>query len=540
MSKHFKLILPDEGVEVYMPRDTQTWGYRYGPTIMCNDGIAEAWFASPGDAFEADWFTYRRSEDGGKTWSYEKVVMAPTPDSMDWFSVCDPTIIKYGDYYYMGYTSTLFADGGGVCNNGFVGRSKSPTGPFEKWTENGWGEHRTVNGKTYDWIGKPAPILYFDENWRQWGTGELSFVVKDDVLYIYSTWTTKKTDNTFYSVTNVATADITREDWPATIKPQGVASVRSSGKNDSYDIVFCEDLNKFIALSTDLRFSDNSMLAVYESDDGLRFRRVNEIKVNTSFWCHNCGISGDYHHHIKSGDLMLLGYAYGNSWGKWGTRIHRYDFTLMDEEFYSERDLENVHREVKLWPREETLDMSYISMYKPHYMQLHVGETQEAQIRAYNVCYETTPVTDAVFSNYDDTIVSIKNNMVTGLKEGYTYVDITKDGHFCQALIYVRPEGFVFNDPDKKLVSFEPMLKTYNPTLSGKELKQIHAMAIYSDGSWKEICEAGEKVTYENHNPEIITVTENGLVFPTGIVGTAVVTVKSEGLSFDVNVAVNE
>lgn len=540
MSKHFKLILPDEGVEVYMPRDTQTWGYRYGPTIMCNDGIAEAWFASPGDAFEADWFTYRRSEDGGKTWSYEKVVMAPTPDSMDWFSVCDPTIIKYRDYYYMGYTSTLFADGGGVCNNGFVGRSKSPTGPFEKWTENGWGEHRTVNGKTYDWIGKPAPILYFDENWRQWGTGELSFVVKDDVLYIYSTWTTKKTDNTFYSVTNVATADITREDWPATIKPQGVASVRSSGKNDSYDIVFCEDLNKFIALSTDLRFSDDSMLAVYESDDGLRFTRVNEIKVNTSFWCHNCGISGDYLHHIKSGDLMLLGYAYGNSWGKWGTRIHRYDFTLMDEDFYSERDLDNVHREVKLWPHEETLDTSYISMYKPHYMQLHIGETQEAQIRAYNVCYETTPVTDAVFSNYDDTIVSIENNMVTGLKEGYTYVDITKDGHFCQALIYVRPEGFVFNDPDKKLVSFTPMQKTYNPTLSGRELKQIHAMAIYSDDSWKEICEAGEKVTYENHNPEIITVTENGLVFPKGIVGTATVTVKSEGFSFDVNVVVTE
>ena len=148
MSKHFKLVLPDEGTEVYMPRDTQTWGYRYGPTIQCNDGIAEAWFASPGDCFEADWFTYRRSVDGGKTWSDEKVVMAPTPDSMDWFSVCDPAIFKYGDYYYMGYTSTVFADGGGVGNNGFVGRSKSPTGPFEKWTGDGWGERRVVNGKT--------------------------------------------------------------------------------------------------------------------------------------------------------------------------------------------------------------------------------------------------------------------------------------------------------------------------------------------------------------------------------------------------------
>lgn len=77
--KHFKLILEDEGMDVYMPRDTQDWGYRYGPSIMVHDGIAEAWFATPGDGYEADWFSYRRSEDGGKTWSYEKVMMAPTP-----------------------------------------------------------------------------------------------------------------------------------------------------------------------------------------------------------------------------------------------------------------------------------------------------------------------------------------------------------------------------------------------------------------------------------------------------------------------------
>lgn len=541
MSKHFKLILPDEGFDIYMPRDTQTWGYRYGPSIMCHDGIAEAWFASPGDAFEADWFTYRRSDDGGKTWSYEKVVMAPTPDSMDWFSVCDPAVIKYGEYYYIGYTSTLFANGGGVCNNGFVGRSKSPTGPFEKWTKNGWGEHRTVGDKTYNWIGNPAPILYFDEDWHKWGTGELSMVVKGDTLYIYSTWTTAKTDGSFYSVTNVATADITREDWPATIKPQGVASKRSSGKNDSYDVVYCEDIDKFIALSTDLRFTNDSILAVYESEDGLRFTRVNEIKVNTSFMCHNCGISGDCLHHIKSGDMMFLAYAYGNQWGKWGTRMHRYDFTVMEEEFYSERDKENIAREIKLWPREETLDNTYISMVKPHFMQLHVGEKQEAKFTFFNVCYERTPVTDVNFSNYDDTIISIdENNIVTGLKEGYTYIDVTKDGHFCQALIYVRPEGFIFNDPNKKLVSFEPTQETYNPTISGKELKQIRAMAKYTDGSWKEICEPDENIIFVNHNPDIISVTENGLIYPKDIAEVATVTVKSENFEFDVKVIITE
>lgn len=537
---HFKLILPDEGQEIYMPRETQSFGYRYGPTIMCNDGIAEAWFASPGDCFEADWFTYRRSEDGGKTWSYEKVVMAPTPDSMDWYSVCDPAIFKYGEYYYMGYTSTVFADGGGVGNNGYVGRSKSPTGPFEKWTAEGWGEHRKVNGKELHWIGNPAPIIYFDEGWREWGAGEFSFVVKDDVLFIYYTWTTHTSDGKFSSSTRVATADITKEDWPATIVDRGVAVQRPSGGNDSYDVVFCDDLNKFVALSTDKRFTENSMLAVYESDDGLRFKRVNEIKVNTSFMCHNCGMSGDYHHHIKSGDLMLLGYAYGNKWGKWGTRMHRYDFELMDEEFYSEAELENVKVDSKLWKREDNMDRSYLTMVKPHYLRLHIGESAKPDFVFYNVCYEKEPALNVTFSNYDDTIISIDNGVVTALAEGYTYVNASQDGFCYEFLVYVHKADVIFDDPNKVAVTFIPMQKKYIATISGKEVKQIRGKATYSDGTKKEVCEAVDRVTYENSNPAVIRVDENGLIYPVGIVGTAKVKAICDGLSFEVDVEVKE
>lgn len=75
MDKHFRLILKDEGQDIYMPRQCQSWGYRYGPSIMVHGDICEAWFASPGDGYEADWFTYRHSEDGGRTWSEERVVM---------------------------------------------------------------------------------------------------------------------------------------------------------------------------------------------------------------------------------------------------------------------------------------------------------------------------------------------------------------------------------------------------------------------------------------------------------------------------------
>ena len=55
MDKHFRLILKDEGQDIYMPRQCQSWGYRYGPSIMVHGDICEAWFASPGDGYEADW-----------------------------------------------------------------------------------------------------------------------------------------------------------------------------------------------------------------------------------------------------------------------------------------------------------------------------------------------------------------------------------------------------------------------------------------------------------------------------------------------------
>ena len=231
--KHFRLILPDEGQDIFMLRKGQEWGYRYGPSIMVHDGICEGWFASPGDCFEADWFTYRRSTDGGKTWSDERVVMTPTPHSMDWFSVCDPAVFKYGDYYYIGYTSTIFADAGGVCNNGFVARSASPTGPFEKWNGNGWGETRETANGTLHWIGKPAPVIYYDEDWHDWGAGEFSFVVKDTTLYIYYTWSSRKADGSLYSETRVATADVTDPNWPGHLTYHGTAAVRNSGSNDS-------------------------------------------------------------------------------------------------------------------------------------------------------------------------------------------------------------------------------------------------------------------------------------------------------------------
>lgn len=543
MDKHFKLILKDEGQDIYMPRRSQSWGYRYGPSIMVHNGICEAWFASPGDGYEADWFTYRRSDDGGTTWSEEKVVMSPVPDSMDWFSVCDPSVFKYGKYYYIGYTSTVFANGGGVCNNGFIARSTSPTGPFERWCGDGWGQDAPDGMR---WLGKPAPVIYYDEDWHNWGAGEFSFVVKDDTLYIYYTWTSRDRNGKAVHETRVATADIRDENWPAHLTYHGVAVTRPRGSNDSYDMVYCEDLGKFVALSTDYRFTEDSLLAVYESEDGLIYRRVNEIKVHTGWMCHNCGISGDEQRHIRSGDTMLLAYAYGNQWGCWGTRMHRYSFEGMYESFYSEKQEMNVHHPVEKW--EDPVEYVPTALYlkAPHILRMKVGESQKIPMCTMNVCYESRPAETGVkFSNYDKEVASIRCGKITARHAGMTYVTATLAGLRCEFPVYVYdndPPATVPMRPypEKKVVFFVPLIPEYRTSLLHQEMKQLRGLCTWSDGSWFELAGKVDGVTYINRNPELFIVDEEGHVLPTGRLGSGTVTLDCGGHSFDVIVTVVE
>ena len=542
--KHFHLHLPDAGRDIYMPRKSQTWGYRYGPSIMCRGHICEIWFASPGDSFEADWFTYRRSEDDGKTWTEERVIMSPVADSMDWFSVCDPAVIKYGDYYYIGYTSTVFSNGGGVCNNGFISRSKSPTGPFERWNGTGWGETRvSSDGTECHWIGRPAPLIYFDEDWHNWGAGEFSFVIKDETIYIYYTWTSKDRDGKPIHETRVATADITREDWPATIVQRGVAVKRVNSGNDSYDMVYCEDLDKFIALSTDRRFTQDSYLSVSESDDGITYREVNRIKVNTGWMLHNCGISGDEHHHIQSGDTLLLAYAYGNTWGCWGTRLHSYTFSAMDEDFHDETSLPNLHHEIEKWPDPETYSPTMLYLEKPHFMRVQVGDTVKIPMMEGNVAYDMRPViADVAFSNYDKDIATIANGFLTAVAPGYTYVTATCGDRACEFLVYVtegEPDAWAFWQPypEKAVIDWKPLITDYHASLSRREMKQVRGLATYADHSWFELC-GTDGVTYENHSPELFDIREDGNVLPTGLCGRGSITVVCGEHRFDVSFTV--
>ena len=295
-------------------------GYRYGPSILYDPGTgkADAWFASPGAQNEWDWFTYRHTDgfaaaDNYADWTAEKVVLCPTPDAMDHYSVCDPGVIRFGGYYYIGYTSTIVSTGGGINNNCYAARSESPDGPFEKWNGSGWG-------------GDPQPIVYFNESDKAWGAGELSFVELDGLLYCYYTWA-----GPGYTTTEVALADAADENWPATLEHKGAAFLRdNSAGEDSWDVVYIEDCEKFAAFAAYNRFTANSGIAIFESDDGLTFERAGVVRTGIYQYCNNMGISKRPNGHInlaEDGGQLIIGYAFSAGgpesgfWGKWAARF---------------------------------------------------------------------------------------------------------------------------------------------------------------------------------------------------------------------------
>ena len=303
----YQISVLDEGIVMYSTYNSGA--YRYGPSIMIHDdGSMDAWFSAPGNSStQWDWITYRHSDDG-KNWSSEKTVLKPTPNSPDQCSVCDPGLIYFNDYYYLAYTSTADYSRKGYNNSAFVARSKNPDGPFEKWNGSSWG-------------GSPEPILRYEGDPSGWGIGEISFVIKDEDLYIYYTFFDNNGGSTY-----LAKADLV-DDWPLTLREKGLVCPRVY--QDSLDVTYSEDLDTFLAFSIEFRMGESSRIIMYESKTGTDFVMKDTTKTNVENYAHNLGISKNEMGHIDVDDNLIVGYGYGRNWGKWSAKFQHLKITYL-------------------------------------------------------------------------------------------------------------------------------------------------------------------------------------------------------------------
>lgn len=524
--KHINVTIDaDTGYDIYKLPSFKDSGYRYGASIIVNeDGTMDAWFAMTGCGSEQwDWISYKHSPDGGKTWSEEKCVLQPTPDSYDHYSCCDPGVIYFNGYYYIGYTSTVNAN---MCDNCvFVARSENPDGPFEKWNGSGWGGD------------KPMPIVFFSEPQNLWGHGEISFVELNGTLYMYYTLSGASGHSTQVSIANALD-----ENWPATMEYKGIAV--NGGSNDSLDVKYVEEYGKFLAICTDERLSTNSYLSFYESNDGITFEQIDIVKKNVYHYCHNSGMAGTKNGHITKDMTTFAAYAYGPDWGVWNTRVQEFTLSLTDTVDLSERNGENIKATTDRDQRDpESLDFVAISARNNDV--IYVSQ------RANSVKLELYACT-----TYQDTWTNLRkyadeiklygyDENVVKAREGSLVMDVVGTGstvvtvEFRGMITYVCIKTQDRNADKQEVVDFKPFVTdtfvidqtaplTYNP--------QIKSIISYANATWIEGWSSDHGITYECDESKIV-VNAAGVVFPIKE-GTHEILVKCGGFSYVVKVTV--
>lgn len=524
--KHINVTVDaDTGYDIYQLPHLLNSGYRYGASILVNeDGTMDAWFAMTGcGAQQWDWISYKHSADGGKTWSEEKCVLQPTPDSYDHYSCCDPGVIYFNGYYYIGYTSTVNAN---MCDNCiFVARSENPDGPYEKWNGNGWGGD------------KPQPIVFFSEPQNLWGYGEISFVELNGTLYMYYTLSGASGHSTQVSVANALD-----ENWPATMEYKGIAV--NGGSNDSLDVKYVEEYGKFLAISTDQRLTTDSYLTFFESNDGITFEQVDIVKKNVYHFCHNSGMAGTKNGHITKDMPTFAAYAYGPDWGVWNTRVQEFSLSLTDRIDLSERDGENIKATTERDQRDPaSLEFVAISARENDVIRIS-DRANTVRLELYacttyqNEWTSLRKMADEIkLYGYDENVVKAREGSLTMDVVGTGSTVVTVE--FRGMITYVCIKTYDRSEDGGKIVDFQPFVTdtyvidqtaplTYNP--------QIKSIISYTDATWIEGWSSDHGITYECDESKIL-VNAAGVVFPLAE-GTHEITVKCGSFSYVAKVTV--
>lgn len=519
-NKHINVTIEaDTGYDIYQLPSILNSGYRYGASIIVNeDGTMDAWFAMTGSGqAQWDWISYKHSPDGGNTWTEEKCVLQPTPDSYDHYSCCDPGVIYFNGYYYIGYTSTVNAN---MCDNCiFVARSENPDGPFEKWNGSGWGGD------------KPMPIVFFSEPQNLWGHGEISFVELNGTLYMYYTLSGASGHSTQVSIANALD-----ENWPATIEYKGIAV--NGGSNDSLDVKYVEEYGKFLAICTDDRLTTNSYLSFFESDDGITFTQVDVVKKNVYHYCHNSGMAGTKNGHITKDMPTFAAYAYGPDWGVWNTRVQSFTLSLTDAIDLSERLGSNIKATTARDTRNPS-ELEYVAISARTDDVVIVSERANSVKIDVHACttfqnewLNLRRYADEIkLYGYDENILQAQEGSLTMkvVGKGSTVVTVEWRG----LITYVCVKTYDKNASTGAVVDFVPFVTdtyvidqtsplTYNP--------QIKSIISYDNATWIEGWSSDHGIYYEFDESKLL-VNAAGVVFPFEA-GTHEVTVKCGSFSY--------
>ncbi|XID91995.1 discoidin domain-containing protein [Paenibacillaceae bacterium WGS1546] len=285
-------LVNQPGRQIFEPSNAVD--YRMAPAIIVNaDDSIDMWLQAPGHNGAWDSIVYRRSTDGGVTWTADQTVLEPTTDSGDRYCVSEPSVVKVGAYYYMAYTGCGTPTG--LNRDVFVARSESRTGPFLKWNGHAWGG------------GAPAPLLDYAGPVDQPGIWAPSLILREGQLRVYY----QHNQNGAQAMLATA-ADPFADHWPNTLSYAGVSGIpfNEYDNEEAPDFKYVDSFNRYIAVATRDRFGDSATVSVWQSEDGIHFERAAFQGVRTERGAHNVGISGDSSGHVDAAQNHFIVYGY--------------------------------------------------------------------------------------------------------------------------------------------------------------------------------------------------------------------------------------
>ena len=154
------------------PRGGAAAGSLVSPAVVEDGDTTWMWFCSSAGSPRTT-IAMKYSRDQGRSWgTTTSTSLSPTDNGSDTEGVCDPSVVRFGSYYYLTYvaddgdTSQLFVARASANRTG-----KAPSAwRWEKWTGSGWA-----------WDASPQPLsTTVDQDALQ-----PSVVVVDGTLFVF-------------------------------------------------------------------------------------------------------------------------------------------------------------------------------------------------------------------------------------------------------------------------------------------------------------------------------------------------------------------
>ena len=205
------------------------------------------------------------------------------------------------------------------------------------------------------------------------------------------------------------------------------------------DVQYIEDYGKFIAVNTIDRFTDESSVGIYMSNDGLTFVPSYSLKTNIAATCHNSGISSRPDGHIRLDDKVFIAYAYGTEWGLWNTRMHEIEISLIDSEDFSDYENANSKTVAEMQKPLWYSDCIGIST-DPHELILSQSDFGcFVDIYRFDSTLESKKILSGVsLSGYDENIIKATGTFIKPISSGQTFVTATWKDYSVQFVVTVE------------------------------------------------------------------------------------------------------